>query len=212
MTVRLFTLCACFLLSAGYIGYAMEPEEVPLRQPFSLMPEQAGRWVGRPAQPLTQPVLDVLGVDDHVNRVYYGSPSEVTALYVGYYQSQREGDTMHSPMNCLPGSGWLPIHTSYVDVTVPDRATPITVKRVVIEKGLEQQVVLYWYQSHGRVIGNEYWSKVVMVYDAFRFNRSDAALVRVVAPITAEGEAAADKLAVEFVQSVFPQLEHHLPS
>jgi EpsI family protein len=212
MIGRLSVLSACFLLSAGYVGYAMEPEEVPLRQPFSQMPDQTGRWIGRPGQPLTESVLNILGVDDHVNRIYYASPSEAAALYVGYYQSQREGDTIHSPMNCLPGSGWLPVATSYAGVTVPGRTSPITVKRVLIEKGLDRQVVLYWYQSHGRVIGNEYWSKVVMVYDAVRLNRSDAALVRVVTPITAQGEAAADRLAVEFVQTIFPQLERHLPS
>ena len=40
-------------------------------------------------------------------------------------------------------------------------------------------LVLYWYQSHGRVIASEYWGKIYMVTDAIRLNRTDAALVRV---------------------------------
>ncbi len=32
-------------------------------------------------------------------------------LYVGYYASQRQGDTIHSPQNCLPGAGWQPVET-----------------------------------------------------------------------------------------------------
>jgi EpsI family protein len=155
----------------------------------------------------------VLGVDDYVNRIYRASPTEVLSLYVGYYHSQREGDTIHSPMNCLPGAGWTPMDTRMVDVPISGRA-PIRVKRVVIAKGLDRQVVLYWYQSHGRVVANEYWSKVTMVYDAVRLNRSDAALVRVVTPVrpSAGGEEAADARIVDFVQALFPQLESHLPS
>jgi EpsI family protein len=100
-----------------------------------------------------------------------------------------------------------------VDIAVPNRAAPIKVKRVVIQKGIDKQVVLYWYHSHGRVIGNEYLSKIYMVYDAARLNRSDAALVRVVSPVgfRSDGEARADARAVEFVQSMFGQLDRHLP-
>ena len=96
------------------------------------------------------------------------------SLYVGYYRSQREGDTMHSPMNCLPGAGWLPVSDDDVAIDVPGRETPITVNRIVIRKGADRQVVVYWYQSHGRVIASEYWSKAYMIYDAVRRHRSDA--------------------------------------
>ena len=92
---------------------------------------------------------------------------------------------MHSPLNCLPGAGWQPLEKSYLPIQVADASgmpSEITVNRYVIEKGLDQQVVLYWYQSHGRVIANEYRSKIFMVYDAARLNRSDAALVRVTSP------------------------------
>ena len=90
----------------------------------------------------------------------------------------------------------------------------ITVNRYVIEKGLEQQVVLYWYQSHGRVIANEYRSKIFMVYDAARLNRSDAALVRVTSPKlgSESGFHDAEARAVEFVKAFFPTLERFLPS
>jgi len=213
MTKRLLVLALVFGLTAGYVAYAMEPEPVPLRQTFAAMDTNAGRWRMSSAPKLDPKILDVLGVDDYVNRIYRGSRDEAVSLYVGYYQSQREGDTIHSPMNCLPGAGWIPIETRMVDLPIAGRA-PIRVKRVVIEKGLDRQVVLYWYQSHGRIIANEYWSKVAMVYDAVRLNRSDAALVRVVTPVNdaAGGQQAADARAVDFVQALFPQLESHLPS
>jgi len=213
MTARLLTLVLVFGSAAGYVAYAMEPERVPLREPFSSMPTQVGRWTVTGESQLENKILTVLGVDDYVNRIYRAGASEFVSLYVGYYQTQREGDTIHSPMNCLPGAGWIPVNTRIVRIAVPGRVEPIGVKRVLIEKGVDRRVVLYWYQSHGRVVANEYWSKTVMVYDAVRLNRSDAALVRVIAPVRQikDGEATADAQAVEFVRAVFPQLDVHLP-
>ena len=46
--------------------------------------------------------------------------------------------------------------------------------RYVIQKGVDRQLVLYWYQSHGRVVANEYWSKFYLIRDAVRLNRTDA--------------------------------------
>jgi EpsI family protein len=215
MTLRLVILTLCLLASSGYIRHKMQPERVPIRQSLSRMPQQMGQWTGGQNLQLTDQVVNVLGVDDYVSRVYRETATqEAVGLYIGYYDSQRDGDTIHSPMNCLPGAGWQPMATSSLDISVPTRSGPIAVKRVLIQKGLDKQVVLYWYQSHGRVIGNEYWSKVLMVYDAVRLNRSDAALVRIVSPVgfAEDGERAADLRAVDFVQSLFGQLDEYLPS
>jgi EpsI family protein len=215
MTTRLIVLTCCLLVSSGYIRYNMEPERVPLRQPLSLLPDRMGTWTGGANIPLTDEISTILGVDDYVNRVFRRSstPGDLVSLYIGYYESQRQGDTIHSPMNCLPGAGWLPISTTYAQIQVPTRSEPVTVKRVVIEKGLDRQVVLYWYHSHGRVIGNEYISKVTMVYDAVRLNRSDAALVRVVSPVGRgeNAERVADERAVQFVQALFVDIDQYLP-
>ena len=96
---------------------------------------------------------------------------------------------MHSPLNCLPGAGWEPVKRSRVPITVrtdPDPGAPVqtvTMNRIVIQKGLDRQVVLYWYQSHGRVVASEYWGKIYTVLDAIRLNRTDAAMVRVMSAV-----------------------------
>jgi EpsI family protein len=89
------------------------------------------------------------------------------------------------------------------------------VNQVVVQKGLDRQAVLYWYQSHSRVVANEYWSRLFMIYDTFRLNRSDAAMVRIVSPTggsTGEGDALAAGRAISFVEAMFPLLEKFLPS
>jgi len=189
---------------------------VPPRLPFSQFPMQVASWRGQKTEPLSDEILKVLGADDYLSRFYLTDRIAV-GLFIGYYKSQRQGDSMHSPLNCLPGAGWQPVEKSYLPIQVSDASGQpyeITVNRYVIEKGLEQQVVLYWYQSHGRVIANEYRSKIFMVYDAARLNRSDAALVRVTsAKLGSESTFQdADARAVEFVKALFPSLEKFLPS
>jgi EpsI family protein len=156
-------------------------------------------------------------VDEYMNRLYSAPGRQPVGLYVGYYQSQREGDTMHSPLNCLPGAGWLPISQKRTEIRVTDEHGPRTVlvNSFVIEKGLDRQVVLYWYQSHGRVVASEYWGKIYTVVDAVRLNRSDGALVRLVTPIPSsapDAQEAAEASAIAFAQAIFPQLGRYLPS
>ena len=214
MTARLAVLSVLFLTTAVYGRHAMRPEAQLPRKPLHDLSYSIGRWTGREAPRLSEEVLAVLGADDLLNR-FYSSPREPgISLYVGYYRSQREGDTIHSPMNCMPGAGWLPVAKERAAIEIPGRAMPIVVNRFVIRKGADRQVVLYWYQSHGRVVASEYWSKVYMVYDAVRSHRSDAALVRVISPVlpNEDGTAAAERRVTEFVQALFAPLEAHLPS
>ena len=217
MIARISIVSLLLLVSAGVIAKASRIEDVPPRQPFAQFPLQIDVWRGKDTARFSDEIMKVLGADDYLSRYYHALQQGTVGLYIGYYKSQRQGDTMHSPLNCLPGAGWQPLEKSYLPIQVTDAngvQSEITVNRYVIEKGLEQQVVLYWYQSHGRVIANEYRSKIFMVYDAARLNRSDAALVRVTSPRLAsdQGLQSAEERAVGFVKKIFPLLADHLPS
>ena len=164
---------------------------------------------------MDEDVLRVLGADDYLSRVYYQSETTAVGFFMGYYKSQRQGDTIHSPLNCLPGAGWQAVSEGRLTIRdVAPGAGDITVNRYVIQKGLERQLVLYWYQSHGRVVASEYWSRAFLINDAIRLNRTDGGLVRVIAPIRVDAEdggASAERLAEQFVRTIFPVLPAYLP-
>jgi EpsI family protein len=175
-------------------------------------------WRGVQEPPFEPNILRILGVDDYLTRAYFTGPRTGVGLYIGYYKSQRQGDTMHSPLNCLPGAGWEPMRQSFTSVQVArgEGMPPqdITINRLLVQKGLDRQLVLYWYQAHGRVVASEYWSKFYLIRDAVRLNRTDGAMVRVISPILGESaadEARAEDLARSFVQTVFPKLTQFLP-
>ena len=121
---------------------------------------------------------------------------------------------IHSPLNCMPGAGWTPVSQTTMRVPVESGAagaeSAIEINRYVIEKGVDSQLVLFWYQSHGRTVSSEYAAKAYLVLDSIRWGRSDAALVRVVSPIGRD-DAAAERSAVDFVRALQPVLARHLP-
>lgn len=224
LVARALLLSVSFLACGWYLEGASAFEPVPVRVPLSEFPMQLGRWQGARAEDFDKNILAVLGVDDYINRVYRAEDGKPIGVYVGYYRSQRAGDTIHSPMNCLPGSGWIPVKSGRVSLPLVQTTaagdssgapSSIEINRYVIQKNGETMLVFYWYQSHGRIVASEYWSKVYMVLDAIRLNRTDAALVRVVIPVprtNGTAEERVDAIGAEFVRSMMPHLSHHLPS
>jgi EpsI family protein len=220
MTRRILLVAALLVATSAYLAQKSTAEPTARRQALRSLPMELGSWHGRQEPDFEEKILAVLGVDDYARRTYFARAQGWIGLYIGYYASQRQGDTVHSPLNCLPGAGWTPIEQNRTDIVVRDspgaaETRPITVNRFVIQKGLDRQVVLYWYQSHDRVIASEYWGRVYTVVDAIRHNRTDAALVRVVVPVYGETPEAihdAERRGTGFVEALFPYLSRHLPS
>jgi len=197
------------LLTAGMYGSGTRTAEAPVsREPLAGLPLQIGEWKGYDAAPFADDLLAQLGVDDYVNREYLRRDASPVGVYVGYYASQRQGDTIHSPQNCLPGAGWRPVDSRITNLPVGGRS--IAVNQFIIQKGLERQVVLYWYQGRGRVIASEYKNKALLMLDSARLHRTNGGLVRMIAPITTTADAATADLR-GFATLMFPYLESHLP-
>ena len=215
---RAVIAAVCIGVMAAGLRLAARTEVTPLRESLAGLPMQIGPWIGRDNAPFSKEVLDVLRVDEYLNRTYSASPGQVVGLYVGYYASQRQGQTMHSPMNCMPGSGWEPLGRARVKVEMQgSRESTLRVaeiNRVVVQKGLDRMLVFYWYQAHGRVIASEYWGKIYTVVDAIRLNRSDGSMVRIIVPVDSRkpnDEEAAAQAALDFARELFPVLGRYLP-
>jgi EpsI family protein len=217
LRTRVLILFGCLLAAAGAAARADRYEDVPPRQPLASVPMQILDWRGVQQPPLSQEVLDVLRADDYLTRTYYSAPENAAVgLYIGFWQSQRDGDTIHSPLNCLPGAGWEPIAHATIAPTDTRIGSTVngSINRYIIQKGIDRQLVLYWYQSHGRIVASEYSSKFYLIADAVRLNRTDGAIVRVIAPIANGSQAAeqrAEGLATRFVHALLPTLRGVLP-
>jgi EpsI family protein len=186
-------------------------EIVTPRRALSLFPTTLGAWTAKADIPLSPEELSILGHGDFLLRDYERPEESPLNLFLAYYSSQRSGDTIHSPRNCLPGSGWTTLKLGRLQIQRPN-GTAMMVNRYVVGNGSDRMLVLYWYQAHGRVTGSEYWAKIFLVEDAIRMNRTDGALVRVAIPFgTVEDEARAEKRAVEFTKGIAPLLDSYIP-
>lgn len=187
-------------------------ETIVPSEPLASLPETIAGLKGADV-PLDPEQLEVLGKGDFLSRVYSGGPDRApVGLFIAYFASQRTGATMHSPRNCLPGSGWSFESSRYT--TVKDAAgAPHRVGEYVIANGDSRQFVIYWYQAHGRSVANEYVAKGYLVADAIRMNRTDGALVRVITPAYPDsGVAGARKRAEDFVSQLMPELSKFIPN
>lgn len=162
----------------------------------------------------------VAGMSDYVLRFYNKDATDPGfSVYVGYYDYQVQGKSIHSPKNCLPGAGWEPLSATVQPLSVG--GAQHAVNRYLLANKGHQALVYYWYQGRGRVEANEYKVKYNLIHDAALYGRTEEALVRIVVPIDPRelkrlGEpathAAADSLATRVARSLIPTVAQAIPT
>lgn len=215
MQKRVIVLLIGFIVAAVGVARADRPEPVAPRAPLATLPMQLGVWSGAPEPPFKPRELEVLRLNDYVLRSYSAAGHLPVGLYIGFWESQRQGSSIHSPQNCLPAAGWQPTSQSILKFPDPRQAgATAEANRYIIQKGLDRVLVLYWYQSHGRIVASEYWSKIFLVADAVRMNRTDAAIVRLIVPLDSQPDAEqrAERDALAFAATMLPQLDAYIPN
>jgi EpsI family protein len=205
-----FVIIVALFVATGCLLFARRAERIPRSELLSRFPLHIGDRTSQDV-PIPADVLEVLGPGDFLERIYFNGWSPAVDLYLAYFPSQRTGDTIHSPRNCLPGGGWTPVESGQIRIALPSRPV-LPVNRYVITKAADRRLVLYWYQAHGRAVASEYQAKFYLIADAIRMNRTDGSLVRIVTRI-AEGEdsSAAQARAVAFAQQIIPELDRFIP-
>lgn len=200
------------LLGAGcLLNLSIETQRtVDLAAPLGTLPDRFEEHVAIDLA-MSPEETRLLGASASINRAYRRDSASSFLVYVGFYASQRQGRTIHSPKNCLPGAGWEPLESRRETVAALDGGRPIRVNRFVIGKASQQALVYYWYQGRGRTESNEYQVKLDLIRDSALRRRSDEALVRIVVPFAGD-PGAADALARRVVARWHSELGRILPS
>jgi EpsI family protein len=208
--MRILTLV--LVVQAVLFYSASHGESTPLPLPLSGMPARVGDWRLFQEVAVEPEIQAVLKADDILTRDYV-SPEGHANLFIAYFKTQRAGQSPHSPKNCLPGAGFEPVESASGRIDVPVEGRSIHINKWVVANGEDESVVLYWYQSQGRVIADEFAAKFYLVADSIRRHRSDTALVRVVVPVRGDmTREKASKTAIDFVQAMYPMISSWLPS
>ena len=207
-----FVVLLVMLLVGGVVVNAWQYlGEVQIeRKELKDFPQTVGTWqrTGND-QILDDATLKVLRASDYLLRDFRKPEGTIANLYVGYYASQRSGATYHSPLNCLPGSGWTLSEPAKAMISLPDGSS-FAANKYVIQNGDYKSLMIYWYQGRGRNVASEYWGKVYTMFDSVRLRRSNGAMVRVTVGIR-NSEAEAEKTAVEFASAASSVLPEFVP-
>ena len=210
-TYRTITIVAIMLITSVTLSYLNNSEAKKTNKPLSGFPMIIRGWHGE-LDYFDDWVYEKTGVDDSILSHFYDSSGNDVQLYIGYYESQREGSIIHSPRNCMIGKGWNMIETSRINLTVPSHPHDlIKVIYLLIQKGLDKQIVLYWYYSRGRVISSEYYQKIYLVIDSITRRRTDGSFVRLILPVK-DSEKQTLEVLKGFAADLFPVIEEYIPS
>lgn len=205
--LRIVTLV---LMLQGVLYYAASgSERTPLAAPLAAFPATLNDWHMVQEGVVEKETLDVLRADDTLFRIYQNDNLRVQgSLFIAYFQTQRQGQSPHSPKNCLPGSGWQPEENDVVNVPVGNET--ININHYVVSKGDEASIVYYWYQSQGRAIAGEFAAKFYLIEDSIRKHRSDTALVRIIVP-RSRAVQMTSAAGLDFVKAAYPAVKAYLP-
>jgi EpsI family protein len=209
---RTLIASAIMIFTVMFLKYINHTEKVLPNKSFSNFPKQIGDWRGRELH-FNKEIYEVLGADDSYLGHYQTAAGGQIQLYIGFYQSQKEGDIIHSPKNCMPGAGWQIVRSSIIDLTAPESSNKvIKAIKFSMRMGNEEHVVLYWYQSRGRIISSEYWQKIYLVIDSIIRQRTDGSFIRLIAPVSDGNEEAALAYLKDFANLIFPILNEYIPA
>ena len=187
-------------------------EITPSRSMFTDFPKQIDGWAGT-SMALEKQYIDTLRFDDYLLVDFRSDKGHAATFYAAYYQSQRKGQSAHSPQSCLPGGGWEILSMTGVDVPATNGMDrPLHVNRAVIQKSSQKQVVWYWFKQRDRILSNEYLVKFYLLWDALSRGRTDGALIRVSAIVgPGDTESIVDQRLGQLVSAVEPELIHYVP-
>jgi EpsI family protein len=187
-------------------------ERIPLARPLGQVPMTIGEWSGVRSA-MEQRFLDGLKLSDYLLADYRNPQGKTVNTYVAYNESQRKGESSHSPDSCLPGSGWVFEDSGTVALPVREAGgNPTVICRAFIRKDGKRRLTYYWFPQRGRVLTNMFQLKAYAFWDALTRHRSDGALVRLITPVYGteqprDAEARLQRFAAEFV----PVLTGFLP-
>lgn len=199
-----------FLLLLGAAGYVYSRSEiaVPITQPLELFPQRVGQWQMIGQARFDERTLEALRPTDYLSRTYASGPGQVVGFYLGYHNGGPDSGPIHSPRQCLPGSGWNRLKDEVRTIEVgTDKVSYVS---AIYQKDIEKQMFLYWFQVRGVSLTNEYALKLEQIKNSVLYNRRDSAFVRISLAATASEEAAL-RTGEQFIRDFYPAINRTLP-
>ena len=206
-TWRFIILYLLLGVAAVYVHTRSEAS-VPVNKPLDLFPQKQGSWSMIGQARFDKRVLEVLLPTDYISRTYRDDKGGIVSLYFGYHDGGPNSGPIHSPKQCLPGSGWNRLDAEVHKVNV--HGTTVAYVAALYQKDIEKQLFLYWFQVGDQYLTDEYALKFSMAKNSLLHNRREASFIRLAVRVT-NSEDAAREIGESFIKTFAPAISASLP-
>jgi EpsI family protein len=207
MDRKKFTLIAIVITVAAVLSWVVEwyTPDAGTMADWTGLPREVGDWRGV-EETLSEGTIALLEPDGLVSIDYVGSEGIEVNLFVASWSGEGRGP--HSPLNCLPASGWnvgeaTPRELSYGDKTIPAR-------RLKLEFRSRPYVMDFWYITPYGETSSDYRLKLFEMLTSLTLQPRYLTFVRFVAADSEEGLAALDKFAADFIPEIYSLLPQEM--
>lgn len=204
---RFYILFILLGIAAFYV-YTRSEDDIVINKPLDQFPQKIGNWTMTGQARFDERVLAVLLPTDYLSRSYIDAAGNRLSLYIGFHNGGPNSGPIHSPKQCLPGSGWNRLKENVRQVQF--NGETIHYVSAVYQKDAEKQLFLYWFQVRDQILTNEYTLKLAMIKNSVLSNRRDSAFIRL-SVMGAESEEEATGIGERFIQDFFPAIREALP-
>ena len=198
--VLLFVILLTFAATT-IIGYYRAPVEMAAK--LENLPLSKGEWVGS-LQQLPESIVELLSPDQFFAASFSDGRGHNVQLFVDYFSPGNMAGAIHSPRNCLPGSGWVIEGSVPRNVELGNRR--IGANRFHLSLGEAQYVMDFWYITRLGETASDYRLKFNTMISSLILRPTDKAFVRFVASDDEGSVAAMEDFEAMIVEDIYRNL------
>ncbi len=201
---KLIILIICLILTSVFIysspSSTVAKKEVSLQQAL----KDIEGWNKLGNSPLEPEILEALELDDYLNQSYSNGTDKIS-LYIGYYLTTKKVGAAHDPLVCFPGQGWVLSNREKSNMKLnSENSRPISYSTMTAERGLQKELLIYWFQAYDRTNPDTFSQKISSLYHKIFNHREDNAFVRISIQVEKKSLSKSHATIADFIKSFYP--------
>lgn len=203
---RIAILCISFILCLVVIKIFSNIKDVELSKELSKsIPEKISKWKNFEEQSIKPMVEQILGVDDYIWRQYKSNNGDLLDVYISYFSRIDASKTYHSPLNCMPGSGWSIYKIESIPIKLSN-GKDVLVNSLTMKNGVKELQAIYWYQCRGRIIDTEYKERIYRTLDSIFKRETNGAFIRIISLTKGLSQRELKEFCANLIEILYSQL------
>jgi EpsI family protein len=201
---KIILMTLCFVVTAFVIYQKPTSRVNEKKTSLNTALKDIKGWQSYEQIPIDNKIVNELKLDDYVNQQYVDG-NESVFLYIGYYKTTKKLGALHDPLVCFPGQGWNVSDTKKSQwILNPDTGEKISFSSMIVTKGSQKELVIYWFQSYDEATPDTFSQKVTSFWKRIRNKGEDNAFVRITVYMGDKDALESSKTIFNFVRVFYP--------